>query len=503
VAAAYVPPATTVSVPPVSDAISATAPGAAPAAQLPSGAPVLADATLQTLVAQQAADGANPPAAAPLDLKGQDLHGVDLKSLDLRGADLSGADLSGVDLTGLDFSGATLSGANLSGANFTNTNLSNVSAEGADLSNANLVKTTLDGGDFTNAKFDNAFIGRADITPAQITSPSDLVRPNGVKLDGASFQGATLSMVYFNNSSAVGADFSGITANQAEFLHSNLQNANFDHAGGQSLGISDSDLSNAAMTNLAANHVGFGSTILDGTRFAGTSFDNMGFVADNLTTADLTGVVRSARDAIFANTNLSGLDLSGVDFTNALFSGAPRIWDDPQHRVVAGGDTSLAGTDFTGANLTNTLFDEIDTSRVKSFANTSFDPVKSTDVGSWNVNYAVSHGRPDPNDWVKAYVSTHGLIQNGNVYSDPGTVLAPAGASQTKSGAGTMSPPPSTGADAGMELALQTLTAVNDQLRAQADAAKSGAGRADAPGRPFQPKDAAAKPAADTTTVSA
>jgi hypothetical protein len=186
--------------------------------------------------------------------------------------------------------------------------------------------------------------------------------------------------------------------------------------------------------------------------------------------------VRSAREAKFANTNLSGIDLSGVDFTDAMVSGGTRIWDDPQHQVIAGAETSLAGTDFTGANLTNTLFDEIDTSKVKSFAGTSFDPVKSADFSSWSANYAASHGQPDPKAWVQAYVSSHGLVQNGNVYSDPGTVLQPAGGSQPSTAqAAAALPALATGVagDAGMDLALKTLTEVGNQLRAAAGAAKS------------------------------
>lgn len=337
--------------------------------------PIVSDATIGALVAQQGDPSElSKPSSAPLDLQGKDLREADLKKLDLRGADLTGANLSGLDLSGLDLSGAKLTGANLSGANLTNTNLTGVSAQGADLSSAKLDNTSLSGADFSDSKFDGAYIGRSDGNADPYHQV--FLKTKDAKFDGASFAGASLQWWSLSDGSAEGANFSAVKVDHVQLDRMNLRNANFDEVSGYALFMRLSDFSDGKFTNsrMASTTfgavVGFGATKLDGAKFAGSSLNQTSFHAGNLTTADMTGVIREAKGSFFDDSNISGMDFSGFDFTRAYFGGAKQ----PYHDIVPGGGSSFQGTNFKGARFEAALFDTTDLTGA-DFSNATFSNV--------------------------------------------------------------------------------------------------------------------------------
>jgi len=331
-----------------------------PAPQAAPDIPPLTDETLAALVTEQAA-----AAKPPIDLKGQDLRTLDLKTIDLRGADLSGANLSGMDLSGLDFTGATLTSADFSGSTLKGARLEGVSAAGANFSQATLDETSLDNANFVGADFQGATLGH--LTPDEDGEHRAFMTSTNVTLDGANFSGATLQSIVFEGSSAKATDFSNAVAQSIGFRQSDLSHANFDNLSGRSVVFHDSDASDAAFTNSTATFVGFYSTTIEKTTFAGSSLNQTTFMATDLSAADLTGVVREARNAIFDQTNLDGLDLSGFDFSNAQFNAEPRE-DVEGWRQVAGAGWSAVGTNFSGASFASTRFNYVDLSNVASFA---------------------------------------------------------------------------------------------------------------------------------------
>lgn len=335
-------PATPASTP----AERASVPAAAP---VPGAGVIVAEETVAALLTEQT--------VPPLNLVGLDLRSTDLRVLNLRGADLSGANLSGMDLSGIDLSGANLAGADLSGANLANARLTGVSAVGANLSNANLLDVALDGADFSRARFDGAYIGRQ----TEGMTYADLMTPTGMNLDGASFRSTRFQSIRFERSSVVGADFSSAVVDKLSFDRSNLANSNFDGVSGQYLHFFYSDLSGAGITSNRVRHTGFGASTLDGARFAGSSFNYTTFGDTNLSVADLTGVIREARSASFANTNLDRVDFGGFDFTGAFFNGArPDMTPISDYVEVVGSGASFDGTNFEGANFSGITVYEID-----------------------------------------------------------------------------------------------------------------------------------------------
>lgn len=404
---------------------------------------------------------------------------ADLRSLDLRGADLRGADLSGLDLSGLDFSGANLDGADLSGAILKGARLDGVSAKGANLSGATLVATSLDGADFSNAKFDRAFIGKADEQHIAIWDADQRLVANGVKLDGASFREARLQGVGFIGASAVGADFSYLKADVVAFRAVNLQGANFDGASGRSLSFNESDLGGAALTNLAVKHLGFTSTTLDAARFAGSSFNGASFSFTNLSVADLTDVVREARAAAFNNVNLDGIDFSNFDFSGSIFTGAPTIWTAPDHRDVAGAGPSMKGARFDGARLDYVRVIDWDT-REASFAGATVN------IWAQGASADAFAGTPGVGEWsldkYAHFLSLRGVRLPMPGVAEPSAAPPPEGAvpsdrpRRTPVGEADLGDPTPGASPAGQaaSVALETLRAIDAQMRASRSAPPGG-----------------------------
>ena len=244
---------------------------------------------------------------------------------DYRGQDISGDDLSEQDLTGALFDNTTIfsdgaNGVNLSNTGGTGANLSVISGA-VDFRGVNLTGVNLSGANLSSANFDNTTVF------SNGTVGADLSNTLG--------SGANLSGINFDS-----IDFSGVNLTGVNLSNANLSNATFDQNTIFSDGVNGANLSNttqngAFLLNLNSA-VHFGGVNLAGASFydnvGGESFDLSGATIDQTTifSNGTVGVNLSATRA-----NLSGLDLSNVDFQGA----------------------NISGLDFTNANLTGALFD--------------------------------------------------------------------------------------------------------------------------------------------------
>ncbi|PSJ38862.1 pentapeptide repeat-containing protein [Allosphingosinicella deserti] len=310
----------------------------------------LASDTAAALLAEQAAE--KHVSGARIDLRGQDLHGVDLTALDLKDADLRGADLSGMNLSGLDLSGANLSDAKLSGATLNGTILTNVLAQRVDLRDATLINAAMSGGDFSDSNFSGAYLGAVGKGDSLVEASWMSVKD--ANLSRSNFQNAHLRRLGIHDVSADHADFGGAKMDSVYLSNASLRDANFDHLGGSSVSFEDSDVSGSAMTNMVVRSKGYSNTILEGARFAGSSFNHTGFTLTDLTTANLSGVIRQAQFSGFGLTNMSNLDFSGFDFFGAHFNDAPAGAGVTQRVPTAG--PSYEGTNFSSADFDHASF---------------------------------------------------------------------------------------------------------------------------------------------------
>ncbi len=297
---------------------------------------------------------------------------MDLSKLDLRGADLSDANLSGKDLTGLDLQGATMTRANLDGANLTDTNLNAVSAAGASFRQANFARTNMNDADFSGASFAKATFARGDMGMTQ----------DELEKAGRGF--------VIRSSDMTGADFSDALFNEgAGFRTSKLDDVNFDRlktgrnefhiSGYRDFGIGDStvkgatfrgataririgesDASNADFSGISAGGVTIGGSKVDGVSFKGSS-TKLFFSDVDLRNVDLSIAKKDARDSIFQNVIMTGMNFSGYDFSGSLFINDDRNMRNSFHEGI---DKSLAeamtGTDFRGANFKDVNFNNFD-----------------------------------------------------------------------------------------------------------------------------------------------
>jgi uncharacterized protein YjbI with pentapeptide repeats len=340
------------------------------------GLALLASDTAAIILTEQSIPPVDAPAAAPapagLDLRGRDLREVDLSKLDLRGADLSDANLSGKDLTGLDLQGATMTRANLDGANLTDTNLNAVSASGASFRQASFARTNMNDADFSGASFAKATFARGDMGMTQ----------DELEKAGRGF--------VIKSSDLTGADFSDASFNEGGgFWTSKLDNVNFDrlktgrnefHIGSyHALGIRNStvkgatfrgmaaqvsidrsDASNADFSGISAGGVTIGGSKIDGVSFKDSS-TKLFFSDVDLRNVDLSIANKDARDSIFQNVIMTGMNFSGYDFSGSLFINDDRNMRNSFHE---GSDKSLAeamtGTDFRGAKFRNVNFNNFD-----------------------------------------------------------------------------------------------------------------------------------------------
>lgn len=290
------------------------------------------------------------------------------------GARLEFVDMSGVKAAGVDFSsaqaqGLNLRGADVDGADFTNTvlkwpaHLDNASAKLATFDGTDLTSVIAPGANFSGASFIGSDATQADFTGANFTGTVFL---NKAKFTSADFTGANLTESIAKNASMIGGRFTQANMRNFIAMNSSFASAKFTQV----------DLNSAALTNSSFDGATFVATVGEGVNFTGSTWKNATF-----------------QGSYFANSNLSGVDVSGVSFTNGNLSGvnfggttegnSSAAMFDP----VKGMFSSLAGTnlsassfyklnlgtvDLSGADLQNVDLRGADLSKVKFNAGTNF-----------------------------------------------------------------------------------------------------------------------------------
>lgn len=186
-----------------------------------------------------------------------------------------------------------------------------VISQGVDLSGHDLHGAVL-----INCNFNSANLAGANLAGANLTS----VNASGASLNSATLTGADLDQAFFFNTDLGNAQLSGVSTNGTNFAGSNLQGADF---GGTALGSVTSG-------HLVGTPLGLPSS---------WSIDNGYLVGPtaNLSGADLSNLDFTGRDlhgANFGSTNLSGVVFTSADLHNASFGWA-----------------NLSGANLGGANL--------------------------------------------------------------------------------------------------------------------------------------------------------
>jgi uncharacterized protein YjbI with pentapeptide repeats len=285
----------------------------------------------------------------PMDYTATGLDFNIVPSANLRGADLTdfnlaGADLSGVNLTNATLNGAALNGANLAGANLTGANLTGADLTGADLTNATLTNATLNEVTLTKAvvtgaKFstdnDNKFAGI--VSGGLIGAPATFsasgrfritegyfVGPN-TNMEGAAFTssaqlGISLSAANLTRASLEGVNLAGAFLNNAILTDAHLTGANLS---GVNLSaatlrgvVSGAIIGNPALPpdwRLVNGYLVGPGASLASANLSGTNLTGIDFMRSALTDADLSGANLTA-------TNLTDAALTGADVTDAVWS---------------------------------------------------------------------------------------------------------------------------------------------------------------------------------------
>ena len=257
--------------------------------------------------------------------------------VNLRGANLSGCDLSGTSLSYADASNADLSQANLTqgsglpvllhtklvNANLAEANLTSVNVAGADLTNADLSGATLTG-----------------VWSAEIVGVAKALPPT-FRLVGGYLFGPRANLTAAR---LTGADLSSL----------DLTGARLD-----SVIFTDVNLTNSVLRNVYLGTANLSKTVLTGVRSGGIQGIAAGLPSGfNLVSGYVIG----------PGANLSGEDLSGIDFSSANLAGVTSggITGVPAalppayhltHGYFAGpgaelSHVSLSGWDLTGQDLT-------------------------------------------------------------------------------------------------------------------------------------------------------
>lgn len=270
---------------------------------------------------------------------------------DWSGASLGGADLGNVYLAGIDFSGAELENAdlhhaelrdaNLTGANLAGANLSHVSLDGADLTGA-----VLDGADLTGVDLSGAVLG--EISAVGLEACPEVL-PEGWRCPDFGASGLTLT---WPGMSLEGLDLSG-----AELTWEDLY-------GLQPLGITGCPASLpdgwvcSELGDYGMSLFGPGAD-LGGLDLAGVDFSEASNLNDvSFEGSDLTG-------ASFGDgTTFDWVDFAGADLSNASFGANTTFTGTHFSETTFTGTTFGAGTSFHGTTIKHSSLEGVDLSGV-------------------------------------------------------------------------------------------------------------------------------------------
>jgi uncharacterized protein YjbI with pentapeptide repeats len=261
--------------------------------------------------------------------------GLNLGFLDLRFVNLSGANFTDANLSNAQFDNTTVFsngsvGVNLSGtnANLSNLDLRFTNFQGANLSGVNLVGSNLANVDLSSTTFDHR------------TKFSDGIVGASLAGTNANLSGIDFSLVNASTDFR-GVNFTGVNLSNATLSSNKYSLVAYDTNTIFSDGVNGANLSNTLGTGAVLLNI---STTIDlrGVNLVGVSFyDNDEGESSNLEEALLDRTTIFSNGTVGVNLSATRANLSGLDLSNVDFRGA-----------------NISGLDFTNANLTGALFDQ-------------------------------------------------------------------------------------------------------------------------------------------------
>lgn len=308
------------------------------------------------------------------DLRGANFAGVDLTGSRLANIELDGANFRGANLTDVSI-GATLNGADFEGANLTNAHIfyertTSISFRGANLTGGGFERTSLIGADFTDAIVFGTRLSvensPKDLTAAQLYSTASyktgLLGPITLagNMQGWNFQGQDLSGARFDRDGKLtGATWSGAKLQNTLFFVNTLPGTDFRDADVRKVQFSASTLDGSSFQHTDLTGAHFSETSLVGVRFDGIRANAARFVRGSLQGASFADADLREADFVFidsfVNTDFSGADIRGAEFTYATDAGFTveqlRETRSFQQRDLSGVD--FEGNDFAGIDLSN------------------------------------------------------------------------------------------------------------------------------------------------------
>lgn len=291
------------------------------------------------------------------------LRNCDLSGLDFRGMDFSDAEFVGCNFANSDLRRSNFSGANIFGARFDEANLSNANFHRADLRGARM-----DGADLTETNLD-----RADLRDG-LVQVSGVVVPEGT--GGTSFKNATLRGTTMASTRLKSASFEGAFLENTDFKGADLRGATFKN----------SLINNAALEGAQLIDADFRGASIEGTsadllveRMAQTSqlFDISPDeleqrMVEHLRWFESGG--RLGRQISFGNFDLTGRDLSGLNFAAADLRNVVLVRANLSGAMLAAADlrganlamADLSNSDLRGADLSTAFLRETNLDGIKT-----------------------------------------------------------------------------------------------------------------------------------------
>jgi uncharacterized protein YjbI with pentapeptide repeats len=255
--------------------------------------------------ASRSCDATMLPSDSSWSSEGGDFSGCVFTEISLRKRNLSGANFQGSKFIDSDLSQAVFTNSNLSGATFTNTELN-------------------------GAKFTNADLTAADIQNAGLT--------------GADFSGAVLNGANFSNSILPAIKMTGAEANLTNFTSTFLAGS-----------LEGVDLSSAVLWRIRSSEISGNPILPNGWKVGGLNDQILGPEAD-LQEATLTGA--NLENVSLKSANLVGVTTGGLTGTPEL----PAGWKLVKGYLVGPSaklrEAQLSGENLSGLNLTNADFSQ-------------------------------------------------------------------------------------------------------------------------------------------------
>ncbi|WP_438483088.1 beta strand repeat-containing protein [Oleiharenicola lentus] len=335
------------------------------------------------------------------NLVGANFSGTSLASYVAVGANFTNANLSNANLTGTRFSSANLTGANVTGADFTgasldNANLTNSTITAAQLASTGSVRSNLilSGVNFTSDDFGAIALSRVTFSGTNFTS----AKSSGADFSHGDFRAADFTQAQFTHSNFSSASFYNTIATSADFSGSNFQNASLDGTYLTNANLTGANLSRSTLTWVRTSGANFTSANFTSATLKGANLSNTVMTGADFTSADLTGTTLSgnARNANFTLAKLNSgtfsvTDFRGADFTNATTTGAGFYQADLRETNITGGQLSVAyknlyQTNLSGLTLTNLSFTNGNADSV-NFAGATLNNADFTGSRLWDANF--------------------------------------------------------------------------------------------------------------------